>query len=362
MKYHLTGYNIDNLLKTLYSKKIVLYNVVRIAHNEVSFEIDDKQVKKVKRHIANFKVTKKLTGLKKLPSFLLANLGVVLGVFFGSIFYIFASQFTWQIKVYGTKELTENQILNVLNENNVKTGKINLISQQEIEKILLNKYDRIAQVSVIKQGTAIIINLSEKLVYIETEYKPIVANYNGMITEINVVTGTTNVKVGDYVNIGDILVLPFNLDSNNNKVSVKPIAEIKAEIFVIGKCEIGRTEQVLVRTGRTTTEYKYKIFNFNLFSSKNKNSFALFESFMYNENVGDLLPLSRDVYTYYELDYVTKTNNFEEEKQSLIEKSKLEARKNLPIGDILSEETITKIIEDKMYAITTIKVNGIIND
>ena len=362
MKYHLTGYNIDNLLKTLYTRKIVLYNVVRIAHNEVSFEVDDKQVKKVKRYIANFNVTKKLTGLKKVPSLLLANIGIILGVFFGSIFYILASQFTWQIKVYGTKELTENQILQVLSENNIKTGKINLHSKEEIEEILLNKYDRIAQVSVIKQGTAIFINLSEKLVYVETEYLPIVAKYNGIITEINIITGTTNIKVGDYVNKGDILVLPFNLDSNGNKVSVKPIAEIKAEIFVVGKSEISKTEQVLVRTGRTQTEYKYKIFNLNLFSSKFKNSFALFESFMYNENVGDLLPLSRDVYTYYELDYVTKTNNFEKEKQSLIEKSVYQARKDLPIGEILSEETITKIVEDKMYAITTIKVNGIIND
>lgn len=362
MKYHLTGYNIDNLLKTLYTRKIILYNVVRIAHNEVSFEINDKQVKKVKRYIANFKTTKNLTGFKKIPAIILANLGVVLGVFFGCIFYIFASQFTWQIRVYGTKELTENQILQVLSENNIKTGKINLTSKEEIEKILLKNYDRIAQVSVIKQGTAIIINLSEKLVYIATEYQPILAKHNGIITEINIITGTTNVKVGDYVNKGDVLVLPFNLDANNNKVSVKPLAEIKAEIFVVGKCQIEKTEQALVRTGRTQTEYKYKIFNLNIFSGKNRNSFALFESFVYNENVGDLLPLSRDVCVYHELVYVTKTNNFEECKQQLKDKSINEAHKNLPIGEILSEETKTKIVEDKMYAITTIKVNGIIND
>ena len=362
MKYHLKGYNIDNLLKILHSKKVVLYNVERISYNEVNFEINDKHVKKVKRYIANFKTTQKWTGFKRLPGLILANLGIVLGVFFGAIFYLFASQFTWQIRVYGTKDLTESQIKQVLSENNIRVGKINLTTQKEIEEILLNNYDRIAQVSVIKQGTAIIINLSEKLVYAETEYQPIVANNNGIITEINIITGTTNVKVGDFVNIGDILVLPFNLDANNKKISVEPIAEIKADIYIVEKCEISKTEQVLVRTGRTQIEYKYKAFNLNLFLGKNKNSFALFDCFVYNENVGDLLPFSRDVCIYYELTYSTKTNNFDECKQSLIQQSINKARKNLPIGKILSEETSTKVVEDKMFAITTIKVNGIIND
>lgn len=362
MKYYLTGYNIDNLLRLLHNKNVVLYNVERKAYNQISFEIEDRQVKKVKRHIINFKVKQKFSGLKNLPNMLLANLGIVLGVFFGVIAYIFASQFTWQIKVYGTKDLTENQILNVLRENNIKVGKINLTTQEEMEDILLNKYDRIAQVSVIKQGTAIIINLSEKLVYEETEYKPITAKYNGIITQINIVTGTPNVKVGDFVNIGDILVLPFNLDANDKKISVKPIAEIKAEIYIVGKSELSKTEQILQRTGRTTIEYKYKLFNFNLFSGKAKNSFALFESFVYNESVGDLLPLYRDVYIYYELDYATKTNNLEDCKQALIEESVNQARKNLPIGEIVSEQTKTNIMADTLYAITTITVNGIIND
>ena len=116
MKYSLTGYNIDNLLKILHAKKITLYNVNWTSYNEISFEVDDKQCKKVKRYISNFKEQHKLTGIKKLPSILLANIGIVLAVFLGVLFYIFASQFTWQIMVYGTKELSESQILNVLKE------------------------------------------------------------------------------------------------------------------------------------------------------------------------------------------------------------------------------------------------------
>lgn len=362
MKFDLTGYDIENLLKKLYLKKITLYNVVRLEHNHVRFEVDDKDEKKVKRYIKNFKVISTLGFVKRLPKLTLANLGIILGVFFGMIFAIFASNYTWQIEVYGTKDLTESDITNVLNDNGIRVGKINLQSSEEIENILLNNYDMIAQVSVIRQGTSIIINISEKLVYVEQTYQPIVAKFNGIVTDINIITGTTNVKVGDYVNVGDPLVLPFNINSNGEKVSVEPMAEIRGQIFVVSKCELNRYEYALKRTGNSITVYNYKIFGYNLFSGKAKNSFALFEADMYNEYISDLLPISRDVITYYEVQSIVVEHNFEAEKDDLARKSVENAYSMLPQHtEMLDENTETTIVGDKMFACTTITVLGVIN-
>ena len=362
MKFSLSGYNIENLLKTLYSKKVTLFNINREEYTKVSFEILDKDEKKVKRYIANFKVKQTLSKAKQFPKFILANIGIIIGLFAGIIFSVFASAYTWQIRVYGTKELTTNQILEVLENNGVKKGKINLATSEEIETILLNNYDRIAQVSVIKQGTAIIINLSEKLVYIEQNYEPVKAKFCGVVTDVNVIKGTPNVKVGDYVNAGDVLVLPFNINSKGEKVSVKPLAEITAEIYIVSKCELSKTEHVLVRTGKTTKEYKYKLFNFYLFSGKNKNSFANFEMDVYNENVSEIIPFSREVCTYYEMGLKKIEHDFEREKQSLIEQSKQKAYKDMPTGDILNESITSSIIGDKLYACTTLTILGLVND
>ena len=361
MKYELTGYNIDNLLKTLYIKKITLFNVVKAGQNQVSFEILDKDNKKVRRYVANFKVKQTLTGIKKLPKFLLANLGLILGVFLGFIFMLFASNYTWQIKVFGTEELSVEAILNVLSENDIKKGKINHQTSKEIEDILMNNYNRIAQVSVIRVGTSIIINLSEKLIYEEENFEPITAKHNGIVKEIKVVTGTINVKVGEYVNVGDVLVLPFNINSNGEKISVKPMAEIKGEIFIINKQELKRTEQILIRTGKKKIVYKYKFNNLNLFCGNSKNSFAIFEMVVYNENISSILPLNRDVYVFYELETSEIVHDFEAEKENLIKKSLDNAKNSLPAGEILSENTNTSIVNDTMIACTTIKMKGLIS-
>lgn len=360
MKIDLNGYNIDNLLRLLYSKKVTLFNVERNEHNKVTFEILDKDYKKVKRYITNFKVQTTLSKIKQTPKFLLANIGVVIGCLIGILFGIFASNFTWQIKVYGTKDLSINDITSVLDENGIKKGKINHQTSEEIEEILLNKYDRIAQVSVVRVGTAIIINLSEKLVYNETEFEPLIAKYSGIIKKINIITGTINVKVGDYVNVGDILVLPFNINADGKKVSVKPLAEIEAEIFIVSKCEKKQTETKLVRTGKSCILYNYKFKNIKLFSSKNKNLFALFEMVVYNENISDLIPLKRDVCICYELEEIEVTNNLNDEKQNLIDESVSKAKQMQPVGKILSENTDTSIVNNTLFAVTTITVLGII--
>ena len=363
MRFDLTGYNIDNLLKILHNKKITIFNLTIIDHTRVSFSCLDKDAKKVKRYIHNFKVKETMSRFKRIPKFLAINVGVILGVFLGMIAGIFLSNYTWQIQVYGTVNLNKNNIIKLLEENNIKIGKINRQTSEEIEYILLNNYDVLAQVSVIKRGTAIVINLSEKLVYIEEEYSPIVAKFSGVVTSVNLVTGTTNVKVGDYVNAGDILVLPFNVNTNGEQVSVRPIAEIKANIYITNVERINKEEIVLTRSGNVSTVYNYKFGRLNLFSGKNKNSFALFETVSYNEYISGLIPLNRDVINYYELVKDVKYHDFVLEREELIEKSRLNALEKLPsTSEQIDLNTEVTMLEDSMYAITTITASGIIND
>ena len=361
MKFNLKGYNTNNLLKTLYIKKIPLHNVVMLSHNQVSFETDEKYENKIKRYIKNFDVEKTPKLFKRFPKFIYANLGIILAVFFGILFFIFVSNFTWKISIYGTKDLTEQDIIQVLKNNGVKTGKINLQSSEDIETILLNNYDRIAQVSVIKKGTHIIINLSEKLVYVEEKFEPLIANYSGIITDINVITGTINVKIGDYVNKGDVLVLPFNINANGEQISVKPIAQIKAKIFLIYTNKIKQQEIVLKRTNKTSICYAYKLFNFKLFKGKNKNKFKHFETEIKTENVSSLVPLKRDVIKYYELAPTTISHNLEQEKTKAEEEALKESYKLLPdVVDNLTENVVSTIQNDELVIVVNLEAESII--
>ena len=81
---------------------------------------------------------------------------------------------------------------------------------------------------------------------------------------------------------------------------------------------------------------------------------------MYNENISKILPFKRKVKVYYELKEIEVVNNFEEKKQWLIDESINVAYQNLPAGAIRKENTETHIINDTMFAITTITIYGMI--
>jgi len=377
MKIELEGYNLDELIKVLYRKKITLINLQKVKDNHIIFEIEDKDHKKVKKYILNYKTKTILGKFRQLPKLMLANLGIILGVFFGSIFMLFASAFTWQICVYGTEELTYSEIITVLANNGIKKGKINHASSEEIETILLNNYNRIAQVSVIKQGTAIIINLSEKLVYNSTEYEPITAKFNGIVTETHILTGTTNVKVGDYVNVGDVLVLPFNILPNGERVSVKPMAEIKAKIFVVGTCSLSKTEQCLTRTGKTIVTYNYQLFNFNLFLYKygkgiKKKLLMLLEKIKclpceFEKHTQDVIINLENYAANLDEEQRTKLLNrlieiFGHKCKELVQKARQLAQSKLPTDcTLLDESSSVSVVEDTMYASTTFTIIGVVN-
>ena len=99
MRFDLAGYNIDNLLKTLYIKKIKLSNIVRQGVDKVSFDVLDRDVKKVKRHIANYKVKLTPSFARRLPKVMLANIGIMIGIIIGIIIGTIVNKFTWQIEI-----------------------------------------------------------------------------------------------------------------------------------------------------------------------------------------------------------------------------------------------------------------------
>lgn len=361
MKIELTGYNLGELIKTLHRKKFTLTNLCQTDAMHLSFEIADSESKRINRFIANYKIKKSLTKIKLLPHLALANLGVIVGVFLCVIFAIFASNYVWQIRIYGNENISTQEIMSVLADNGIKKGKLNTKTNQQIEEILLNNYNRLAQVSVIRQGSAIIVNLSEKLVYNPQDYPPITAHYSGIITNINVLTGTVNVKVGDYVNAGDILVLPFNLDSAGNKIPVQPYAEIAAKMYIKAQVELPKITYALVRTGKSKKIYNYSLFSKQLFS-KNKNSFDFFEIEEYNTYISSLIPIKQTTLTYFELKRVEVEHNFETEKQQVIDKAYNEAVSKLPPNHtLIDEQSTTSIVDGTLYATTIITVDGIIS-
>ena len=195
--------------------------------------------------------------------------------------------------------------------------------------LLINSFDDISLVSVLKKGTSIIINIKEKQSVSDSEeaqLDDIVARFDGVVLELNVMQGTACVKVGDHFKKGDNIIKDSFKNIDGNLVTCKAQGSVKAKLSVTSEIDFKNEDEVFVRTGKTIKSSHYSLFGLDFLKQNRENTFENFETeqteqFVFQNN---LLPLKLVQTTYYETRKELVRQNFDDFKQKL----QLEAKQN----------------------------------
>ena len=346
----LNGVNLSRIYKECKKNDIELYNIDRKDYKNIEFDIKNSHKKALKiiaksqryeyREDSNF-------GFLKLINFLKFRFGILIGVLFFVIANIFSSFFVWDIKIYGNRNVTNDEILQVLKNQNICVGGVYKSSNLEnIETTLTNSIESISLCSVIKKGTSIIVNIKEKLdvddiISINAD-SDIVATTNLTIIDLNVVSGTALKKIGDSVMAGETIVASYILNCRGEKVPCKANAKIKAKTWHTCSEEYYKTVEINTRTGRVIKNSYLTLFSMKFNSKNNKINFENYEEetkeILLTKN--NFLPFKHHVSTYYEVVATQTTQDFEKDKQNVIERCQKNAYKQ-----VSSKEEVTNIFD-----------------
>ena len=157
------------------------------------------------------------------------------------IFWMLMSGYIWNIKIEGNYALTEDVLLDYLEEKDVRVSmKKSRLKIEELEKSLREEYNLITWTSVQLKGTTLLIyikenempNYEQSAQKDETRGMDLIAAKSGMISYIITRSGVPQVVLGDTVEEGDILVsgaVPvYNEDTTVRKYQfVQADADIK---------------------------------------------------------------------------------------------------------------------------------------
>lgn len=346
------GVNIDRVYKTLMKNKINMSNIDRPDYKILYFNVKTNQVKKTLELIDSPSYKTKIEnyfGFSCLVNFLKRRFAFVISfVIFFSLLFINTILIS-DIKIYGNETILTEQILQVLSEKGVKKlALIDSIDTEKCEEILLNNFDEMSLISVVKVGNNLIINVKEKTLnnLINDSNGSIVSNYYGQITEIEVMQGTPLVKQGDIVKQGDVLVENYYY-SGNQKIECRANAKIKQKIW-FSHSETFLNEQVVYeRTGNKLVNSKVSLCGLVIKQDINENNFEDFET-IESENYyfkNNFIPLMIYKTIYYE----TKKNilklDFDDYKTSILQKCYDKAMEKVPTSLTVTKtfDTINKI-------------------
>ena len=326
LKISVKGYYIERFINICKNNKITIWNLKRKDNIELNLNVRKKEFKEIckiaKKTGCKVKIKNKkgipflLHRYKKRKIFLIFLIFIILLIGLSSCF-------VWNVEIEEENGYELENIREDIEKAGLKSGvfkgKIN--TKEIINKIRLERKD-IAWMGIELKGTNAIVKLvksDEKPEIInEDEYCNIISDKEGIITKISVQNGTANVKVGDTVNIGDVLVNGWIEGKFTGIRYVHSLAEIEAKVWYTESIKIPYNATETKYTENEEEKYGIKFNNFQINFTKKYSKFKIYDT-IETENKIKLfsdfyLPISIVKTTYKEQEKVEKTYTVEEAK------------------------------------------------
>lgn len=344
-KFHICGLNQEKVLNEI-SKNTPLSDIERQSKNETTFKcsyFDHKKTEKLLQN-KNIKIlSMKHEGLAFWFKRLICSYGLIVAIVLFSVLYFVQNQYILQYEINGVEKLTSTEIVAFLKDN--YSANKNGLDTKEIEIGLVDSFKEISFASCMIKGQTLIVNIKEKLLPDEMygEFKPLVSQKDAKITNIELISGTLTVKVGDIVRKGDVLVEPYTIDTSGNIKKVEAKANIKAEVYNEGSVDHYETFIEIKRTGKVLEQNDITLFGLNIYSFKEDMTFKMYEvEYEDVELVKNLfLPFKMRKTKYYELTERIVETKFEDVQEQYIEKAKQKALEKCENCDTIIDEFYT---------------------
>ena len=325
------GYYIERFINICKNNRIVIWNLKKNKDTNIFLNVNVREFKNICKIAKKTKCKIKIQSKKGLPFllnkyrkrkiFLVLLLIVVL-------FIGISSNFIWNVEIKEEKGKEVYNIKQDLKEAGLDVGKIKfkIDTKNIINDIRLKRKD-IAWIGIQLKGTNAIVKIvksEEKPDIInEDEYCNIVSDKKGVITKINAQNGTANVKEGDIIKEGDILVNGWMEGKYTGVRYVHAKGDIEAKVWHTKNKKIMYKNVEKKGTGGEEKRYSIKINNFRINLYKRLSKFKKYD-ILETENKLRLfsdfyLPISIVETINKEQEEIIKTYTIEEAKKIGIE-------------------------------------------
>lgn len=344
LRISIEGYYIERFINICKKRNITIWNLKRNKNTMLFFNVRIKEFKEVCKIVKQLNCKLKIRSKKGLP-FLMYKYKKRKAFAILLIIVVFiiglSSMYVWNVDIIEENNQELPNIRQDIEEAGIKLGtlKSKINSKEIINKIRLKRND-VAWMGIEKKGTNIIVKLvkaDQKPEIVDTnEYCNIVSDKTGVITKINAQNGTANVKVGDTINKGDILINGWMEGKYTGIRYVHAKGEIEAKVWYTKNKKIPYILTQTRETGNQENKYSLKMNNFEINFLKKYSKFEIYDTIETDSKF-------RIFSDFYLPISVVKTTF--KEKENYTQKYTLEEAKTLGIKEL--QEELKKEIKDE---------------
>ena len=187
---------------------------VKKENETVCAEVDEKGFRQVNAAAKKAGMSVRVTSRRGLPFLLLRyrrRIGIPVGAVLAAALLFMLSGRLWEVTVTGNETLSDDEILDVMEEAGVKPGMpLRKIVVKEAEQTAQNLLPTLSWIAVNIVGCKATVEVREIIpqpqMTDETDYADLVASMDGLIVRADVLEGAGQPKIGEPVVKGDLLV------------------------------------------------------------------------------------------------------------------------------------------------------------
>ena len=341
LRISIEGYYIERFINICKKQNITIWNLKRNKNTMLFFNVRIKELNEVCKIVKQLNCKLKIRNKKGLP-FLMYKYKKRKAFAILLIIVVFiiglSSMYVWNVDIIEENNQELPNIRQDIEEAGIKLGtlKSKINSKEIINKIRLKRND-VAWMGIEKKGTNVIVKLvkaDQKPEIVDTnEYCNIISDKTGVITKINAQNGTANVKVGDTVNKGDILINGWMEGKYTGIRYVHAKGEIEAKVWYTKNKKIPYLLTQTRETGNQENKYSLKINNFQINFLKKYSKFEIYDTIETDSKFrifSDFyLPISVVKTTFKEKENYTQKYTLEEAKTLGVEELQEELKKEI---------------------------------
>lgn len=228
---------------------------------------------------------------------------------FITILYI-CSSLVWIIDIEGNSQLSNSEIYKFCNDNNLYIGcPVSSVDGKLLSENIKNKFKNISWVNFSIDGTRVYIKMAEgkeeSVAVTGVEPCDIVADKDGIISDIITDKGTPFVKKNDVVTKGDILISGTLVNSGNEEIEINDIVHSRGTVRASVTKNYNFTVPLLqvkkIYTGNSINKYRLKLWQLDFADSND----VKYKKYDFSKSVNQL-KLSENIYlpvTFFKYNY-----------------------------------------------------------
>lgn len=333
---------------------------VTLKKNILYFKISISDFKRLKVFKRNIKGKIHITKKNGLPFILQRNkyrYGMLVGAVIFVLLINFMSGFVWNLHISGNENISAESILQSLEALNIKEGsRISKIDPQIARnQLLINRKD-ISWAAFNIEGCRLTVDITETKQKDDKSKDPsnLKAAEDGVIKAVEVISGVANVRVGDAVLKGDLLVSGVVEYKDQHTEFVRSRAKIIAETEKVIRVEVPFKQTKRLQTGKYKKRRVLCFFGVKLplYLGAVGENFELEPKNQTENESKPYLPIKiieNNYYETYDTEIVLTNDKAKQQAKTELEKA---IKNYLSDGKILSQRTVSESNENAlvMYA------------